>query len=745
MNHPLHHLRPHHKPPSSRHQSRLRRRAPLQARSRMTFASTKKMQKTELMLLHKYNRGLCSRPAMHRNSNAISLATSEPTVGQLHHHMQTSHRSQDRSGNTRDDHLSRAINAPRSSNDNATARSTLSRASSVSYSYTHAPLSKIDHELRISLLEDSATQMVEVIWPLSMSPCRSEGGAEKSVLPLRSYIEETLRRSKTSYSTLQVALYYLVLIKYYVPKRDFTQEQGMDCPATRALMCGRRMFLAALILASKYLQDRNYSAKAWSKMSGLKVCEINFNERTFLSKIGWKLHIPEPLFKKWTDVVLEFTPHPPPPPSPGQSFSILPPTWKSIIPLLTPELDRVPVTGLKHQRSMQCMGNYGNSGLSTPTTPTPTKPRWNPLLVDQLESASHEGTPTPSTVVPRYLEPAPAMEPPTLPRMGPLPTPQMTPSTVATNTPAASACSSRRPSIASAMAMATSNAFNRCTMDAYPCSREQAFSSRRPSITSASSRSSPESMMSDRSRSSRASSISSISTVSTNSSLAPNSRACLARQATCRNAGLPVPPPATVYEEKEGSATKPIIINEDADIMSSPDMADFSISEKVLSRPDKHSKHGSSASHQAILAPAASRQSRKRCRSWRQSGGHRRLDLQEEVREMLEEAEEDLMDIDTNDDDGSDSNGSDSENLTPSPAVEYAARILSRSNSNSIVVGRTKEVQPPATLSRSGSGRMPVQRCEGSMKKRTCCSTDYAAANAAAQGMERALLYGEVS
>jgi hypothetical protein len=49
--------------------------------------------------------------------------------------------------------------------------------------------------------KDSATQMVEVIWPLSMVPSSAiEGSSGRSVLPLRTYIEETLRRSRTSYS-----------------------------------------------------------------------------------------------------------------------------------------------------------------------------------------------------------------------------------------------------------------------------------------------------------------------------------------------------------------------------------------------------------------------------------------------------------------------------------------------------------------------------------------------------------------
>ncbi|KAF2479506.1 hypothetical protein BDY17DRAFT_227984, partial [Neohortaea acidophila] len=492
----------------------------------------------------------------------------------------------------------------------------------------------------VESLVDSATQMVEVIWPLSVVPCRGEAANGRGVLPLRTYIEETLRRSRTSYSTLQVALYYLILIKPFVPKNDFTHEQQMDCPASRALMCGRRMFLAALILASKYLQDRNYSAKAWSRMSGLKITEINTNERTFLSKVNWKLHIPEPIFKRWAEIVIKHTPNHQPP-SPGAPFNLSTLSWKSIVPLLTPELDTIPMPDTKARPLSESTDTFG---LASPTTPTPTKGAMNLFKCD---STSHEGTPTPLTVVPRFLEPRPDLAPPTpaLARMGPLPTPSMTPSSVAASTPAASVCSSRRPSICSAMAAVQRNGFNRCAVDALPfgfnTNKDNApygYLSRRPSITSAaSSRSSPESMISDRSRTSRASSISSISTVSSTSSMAPN-RACLARLATCRGARLP-PPPATVAEEKEGSCAKPIVISDDVEMLSSPDPIDFTISEKVLHTPHKHSKH---ATQPALSAAAvhATEKSRKRGRTQ----GNRRSDLQEEVRLALEEAQDELMD-----------------------------------------------------------------------------------------------------
>ncbi|KAF4624913.1 hypothetical protein G7Y89_g13256 [Cudoniella acicularis] len=193
----------------------------------------------------------------------------------------------------------------------------------------------------VDSLVDSSAQIVEAIWPLSSIVCRSEMG-NKGVLPLRTFIQETLRRSRTSYSTLQVALYYLILIKPHVPKHDFTMEQPDDAHSIRALQCGRRMFLSALILASKYLQDRNYSARAWSKISGLNTLEINQNEMAFLLAVNWQLHITDAVFQRWTDIVLKYTPTQPP--SPGSACPRLAEQsadWKSIILRLNPELDNI--------------------------------------------------------------------------------------------------------------------------------------------------------------------------------------------------------------------------------------------------------------------------------------------------------------------------------------------------------------------------------------------------------------------
>jgi PHO85 cyclin-5 len=423
-------------------------------------------------------------------------------------------------------------------------------------------------------LVDSAAQIVEVIWPLSVVACRSDSSlGGKGVLPLRTFIQETLRRSRTSYSTLQVALYYLVVLRPHVPKHDFTMEQPEDGQALRALQCGRRMFLAALILASKYLQDRNYSARAWSKISGLNTQEINLNEMTFLSAVNWRLHISETVFQRWTDIVLKYTPSAPPPSSPNSSPFRMEENmadWSSVIPILTPDLDTVEVDdanpssvngiGLKSTPDTNMLSpksmNNDHYGLGTPasdSTPTPMYNSTSPRVLEPLPIAFNS-----------LLQPLPEVV-----RIESLPTPQLTPPTVGFNTPAVSVGSYcpgvRRSSIGAAMAHVQSVCTARTTMDRWSSSlppmqnvnpaltvgsspscqprqqqqqqqQHQHYSGyRRSSLArTCSSSSSPESMVSDSSsRSSRSSSISSVASLA----CAPN-QAKLAIQATCRSAKL---------------------------------------------------------------------------------------------------------------------------------------------------------------------------------------------------------------
>ncbi|BGP08169.1 PHO85 cyclin-5 [Rhodotorula toruloides] len=201
---------------------------------------------------------------------------------------------------------------------------------------------------------------IESIWgPSTPSTC-TLASPSSSIIPLSYFVKEVLRRSRTSCSTLQLALYYLhksrreirAAVKragesegeikrlerelkrgkdevragnsraqdaaYPSPprspgheldaaaRRETTQSLGDRFSALVAaqnspVLCGRRMFLASLICASKYLQDRNYSNRAWAKISGLDVREINANERAFLKVTGFGLHLPAEEFQRWTE------------------------------------------------------------------------------------------------------------------------------------------------------------------------------------------------------------------------------------------------------------------------------------------------------------------------------------------------------------------------------------------------------------------------------------------------------------
>jgi hypothetical protein len=386
---------------------------------------------------------------------------------------------------------------------------------------------------------DAATSIVEAIWPLSSVPCRNEMG-KPGVLPLRTFIQETLRRSRTSYSTLQVALYYLILIKNFVPKHDFTMEQPDDAHAIRALQCGRRMFLSALILASKYLQDRNYSARAWSKISGLQTSEINVNEMAFLLAVSWELHIKQLTFERWTQVVLVY----PQPPAPGSACPLHVKKvveWKANILKLNSELDNF--EGL-----FGGLLPFSPAAENVKSISAACSRGFSPVAADRstFGYGSNESTPTPKYYTPSILEPSPSTAyPPSkpAPALGLLPTPRLTPQSTGFNTPAVSAASYMLSK--SSMSFAMAHASNICATQltekwqTHLSSSPQSYVSHRRSslATSVSSMSSPESMVSDNSTSSRSSRSSSISSASSLTS-APIPSKSLDVQARCRYAKL---------------------------------------------------------------------------------------------------------------------------------------------------------------------------------------------------------------
>ena len=62
-------------------------------------------------------------------------------------------------------------------------------------------------------------------------------------------------------------------------------------PQPSPLLCPRRTFLACLILASKFMQDRSYSNRAWAKLAGLPPREIGRCERAVGNVLEWRLWV----------------------------------------------------------------------------------------------------------------------------------------------------------------------------------------------------------------------------------------------------------------------------------------------------------------------------------------------------------------------------------------------------------------------------------------------------------------------
>ncbi|VEU21908.1 DEKNAAC102909 [Brettanomyces naardenensis] len=99
---------------------------------------------------------------------------------------------------------------------------------------------------------------------------------------LGAFVKTMLLRSKVSISVFRISILYLF---YYATRLKGTRG------CLKKGFCIRRCWLSCLILASKYHEDCNYSFKAWSKLSGLSVVELQSNELKVLDVLGYDLNV----------------------------------------------------------------------------------------------------------------------------------------------------------------------------------------------------------------------------------------------------------------------------------------------------------------------------------------------------------------------------------------------------------------------------------------------------------------------
>ncbi|KAL9539674.1 hypothetical protein MBANPS3_010127 [Mucor bainieri] len=102
-------------------------------------------------------------------------------------------------------------------------------------------------------------------------------------MPLRSYIEIVMNKSRMDTGTLLTSLCYARRLKLKL----FNTSKGMECTH-------HRIFLATLIIATKYIHDSAIKNKYWIDYS-LQLfsgSEINLMEKQLLQLLDYKLEIP---------------------------------------------------------------------------------------------------------------------------------------------------------------------------------------------------------------------------------------------------------------------------------------------------------------------------------------------------------------------------------------------------------------------------------------------------------------------
>ncbi|ODQ65898.1 hypothetical protein NADFUDRAFT_41887 [Nadsonia fulvescens var. elongata DSM 6958] len=121
-------------------------------------------------------------------------------------------------------------------------------------------------------------------------------------LSLTTFIKEILKRSRTSFSTLQVTLFYLIKFRTLIKDYLIRIKSGSEklSPDFLFLLDERKTFLVCLLISTKYLNDKSFSVNVWSKVSGLDKSDLIKWDFAFINSImKWNLFIDVEDFNSW--------------------------------------------------------------------------------------------------------------------------------------------------------------------------------------------------------------------------------------------------------------------------------------------------------------------------------------------------------------------------------------------------------------------------------------------------------------
>ncbi|KAF7730243.1 hypothetical protein EC973_002486 [Apophysomyces ossiformis] len=168
----------------------------------------------------------------------------------------------------------------------------------------------------VNALVDVTVQAIASIWPNSTSTPTTGG---RPIATINTFLHHILKHSRTTHSTLQLAIFYLFRVRPRIQEKKSHDDVYVSC--------GRRMFLAALICAHKFLQDKTYKNSAWSKVSGLDVSEINHAEKVMLQLLDYQLYVKKETYDQWIGMLqnhLKLQPMLPTPPAASPAPAAVP-------------------------------------------------------------------------------------------------------------------------------------------------------------------------------------------------------------------------------------------------------------------------------------------------------------------------------------------------------------------------------------------------------------------------------------
>ncbi|CAG8576872.1 375_t:CDS:2 [Diversispora eburnea] len=95
--------------------------------------------------------------------------------------------------------------------------------------------------------------------------------------------------SAGSFSSSEIILALLYIAKLKMKRLEDKIDHGTE----------HQVFICALMLANKFLNDISYGNKAWSDTLNISVSQLNIMEKEFLINLDFRLNVSEPEYHEW--------------------------------------------------------------------------------------------------------------------------------------------------------------------------------------------------------------------------------------------------------------------------------------------------------------------------------------------------------------------------------------------------------------------------------------------------------------